>query len=83
MRILLDEEELTWDAAWAIVTNTFFFTNHTVLPVRTPSTTMTAQPGTDRSALFNCCFLFHVFRKPLRCVIRYLHAGTRLLTFGI
>ena len=31
MRILLDEEDLTWDAAWNIVTNTFFFTNHTVL----------------------------------------------------
>ena len=34
MRILLDEEDLTWDAAWNITTNTFFFTNHTVLPVR-------------------------------------------------
>jgi starch phosphorylase len=34
MRILLDDEELLWDSAWAIVTNTFFFTNHTVLPVR-------------------------------------------------
>jgi glycogen phosphorylase len=34
MRILVDEEEVTWDAAWTIVTNTFFFTNHTVLPVR-------------------------------------------------
>ena len=28
----LDEEDLPWDAAWNIVTNTFFFTNHTVLP---------------------------------------------------
>ena len=34
MRILVDEEELAWDSAWTIVTNTFFFTNHTVLPVR-------------------------------------------------
>ena len=34
MRILVDDEELPWDAAWTIVTNTFFFTNHTVLPVR-------------------------------------------------
>ena len=34
MRILLDDEELPWDIAWGIVTNTFFFTNHTVLPVR-------------------------------------------------
>ena len=33
MRILLDEEDLDWDTAWNIVTNTFFFTNHTVLPV--------------------------------------------------
>jgi starch phosphorylase len=32
MRILIDEEEIPWDAAWEIVTNTFFFTNHTVLP---------------------------------------------------
>lgn len=32
MRILLDDEELPWDTAWTIVTNTFFFTNHTVLP---------------------------------------------------
>ncbi|KAH9990866.1 glycosyltransferase family 35 protein [Russula vinacea] len=32
MRILVDDEELPWDAAWTIVTNTFFFTNHTVLP---------------------------------------------------
>ena len=34
MRILVDEEEVPWDAAWSIVTNTFFYTNHTVLPVR-------------------------------------------------
>ena len=34
MRILIDEEDLHWDQAWTIVTNTFFFTNHTVLPVR-------------------------------------------------
>ena len=33
MRILVDEEDLDWNVAWAIVTNTFFFTNHTVLPV--------------------------------------------------
>lgn len=33
MRILLDEEDLPWDQAWQIVTNTFFYTNHTVLPV--------------------------------------------------
>ncbi|EPQ56072.1 hypothetical protein GLOTRDRAFT_27930, partial [Gloeophyllum trabeum ATCC 11539] len=33
MRILVDEEDLTWDLAWNITTNTFFFTNHTVLPV--------------------------------------------------
>ncbi|TFK26997.1 glycogen phosphorylase [Coprinopsis marcescibilis] len=32
MRILIDEEDLTWDQAWTIVTNTFFYTNHTVLP---------------------------------------------------
>jgi len=33
MRILLDEEDIAWDQAWAIVQNTFFYTNHTVLPV--------------------------------------------------
>ena len=32
MRILIDEEEVAWDTAWDIVTRTFFFTNHTVLP---------------------------------------------------
>jgi hypothetical protein len=33
MRILIDEEDVPWDKAWKIVTNTFFYTNHTVLPV--------------------------------------------------
>ncbi|KAF6746227.1 glycogen phosphorylase [Ephemerocybe angulata] len=32
MRILLDEEDLNWEQAWSIVTNVFFYTNHTVLP---------------------------------------------------
>lgn len=31
MRILLDEEGLTWDEAWHITTHTFAYTNHTVL----------------------------------------------------
>ncbi|KAI9356853.1 carbohydrate phosphorylase-domain-containing protein [Pilaira anomala] len=31
-RILVDEEGLEWDDAWDIVTRTFAFTNHTVLP---------------------------------------------------
>jgi len=32
MRILLDEENLEWGPAWAIVTRTFGYTNHTLLP---------------------------------------------------
>lgn len=32
MRILVDEESLTWENAWAICQKTFAYTNHTVLP---------------------------------------------------
>ncbi|GAA4498155.1 glycogen/starch/alpha-glucan phosphorylase [Pseudaeromonas paramecii] len=32
MRILVDEEELDWDAAWAICYKVFSYTNHTLLP---------------------------------------------------
>lgn len=31
-RIFLDQEGLDWDEAWSIVTQTFGYTNHTVLP---------------------------------------------------
>lgn len=31
MRLLLDEHGMTWEAAWKVVTETFAYTNHTVL----------------------------------------------------
>jgi starch phosphorylase len=32
MRILIDDEKLTWEEAWAVTTKVFAYTNHTVLP---------------------------------------------------
>lgn len=32
MRLLMDENDLGWDEAWNIVTNTISYTNHTILP---------------------------------------------------
>jgi glycogen phosphorylase len=32
MRVLVDEEGLEWEDAWGIVTRTFGYTNHTILP---------------------------------------------------
>ncbi len=32
MRLLLDVEGLSWEAAWSVVSATFSYTNHTVLP---------------------------------------------------
>ncbi len=32
MRVFLDEEKMDWSSAWEIITKTFSYTNHTILP---------------------------------------------------
>lgn len=61
MRLLVDEEKLSWDEAWTVTTKVFSYTNHTVLPEaleRWPTTLLQSMLPRHLEIIYHINFLW-------------------------